>query len=47
MQDLGVPKFLINKWLNVQNSKSKFADATYENGNNRISLSKFLKSVQI
>ncbi|CAI2379987.1 unnamed protein product [Moneuplotes crassus] len=23
-QDLGVPKFLVNKWLNVQNQKSKF-----------------------
>lgn len=22
--DLGVPKFLVNKWLNVQNPKSKF-----------------------
>lgn len=22
--DLGVPKFLVNKWLNLKNSKSKF-----------------------
>lgn len=26
VKDLGVPKFLVNKWLNIQNAKSKFAD---------------------
>lgn len=24
IKDLGVPKFLVNKWLNIQNGKSKF-----------------------
>lgn len=23
-QDLGVPKFLVNKWLNIKEGKSKF-----------------------
>ena len=26
VKDLGVPKFLVNKWLNIQNGKSKFAE---------------------
>ena len=25
IQDLGVPKFLVNKWLNIKKGKSKFA----------------------
>ena len=32
IQDLGVPKFLINKWLNIQNKKSKFAEPPAPNG---------------
>jgi hypothetical protein len=31
VKDLGVPKFLVNKWLNIQNPKSKFQNCKIYN----------------